>query len=425
MHNLYCAGIIIALKLYFVNKNLQKLKEYCMKNLTTTIAIIIFLGIFLFIGINIIPFEKLTGTSTMEIMFIIFSVVLGLYLIGLITFVVINRRKKIVEVVEFSAPDNMTPADAGYVIDKKVDDKDISALLIYLAYKKYLEINKDNDSIVLKKLKDADDSMKSYEKTLFNAIFAKEAEVNLKDLPNILRPHSMNISKQIKTENNEKYFNSKISTASTWLTLGITALLVFLSYFFGDGGGFSIFCGIVIYIISTIFSNVESKIFVQKRLKGFILYIVGIVLFIIFAILNLIFTINNIYATILIAMTSLLCLLTYILCPIIEYRTKEGIRALGSFLGLKRYIELAEKEKMEKMVEENPELFYKVMPYAYVLNISNEWIDDFNFVKTINKKERKEMALALGSLVALCLLGEGASILGGLFDKKTKTKKQK
>ena len=65
------------------------------------------------------------------------------------------------------------------------------------------------------------------------------------------------------------------------------------------------------------------------------------------------------------------------------------------------------------------------MPYAYVLNISNEWIDDFNFVKTINKKERKEMALALGSLVALCLLGEGASILGGLFDKKTKTKKQK
>ncbi len=394
-----------------------------MKKLSYFIAVIIFLGILIFIGLNVVPFERWTGVSTVKIMFIVFSIILGLYLIGLIVFVILNRRKSIVEVVEFSAPDGMTPADAGYVIDKTIDDKDISALLIYFANKKYLYVDKKDDVVLLKKLKDADENMKSYEKTLFNAIFAKNDEINLKDLPNLVHPSSAMIKNQIKTENNQKYFNSKMSSASMWLTLGITAVLIFLSYFFGNGGGFSIFCGVVIFIIGTIFSSVESKIYVQKRLKGIILYIIGIILFIIFAILNILFSINDLYITLLIAITTILCLLTYILCPFIEYRTEEGRKVLGRLLGLKRYIELAEKEKMEKMVEENPELFYKVLPYAYVLNVSNEWIDQFNFVKTINKKERKDIALALGALVAICLLGEGAELLGGLSSKKSKTKK--
>lgn len=394
-----------------------------MKKLSYFIAVIIFLGILIFIGLNVVPFERWTGVSTVKIMFIVFSIILGLYLIGLIVFVILNRRKSIVEVVEFSAPDGMTPADAGYVIDKTIDDKDISALLIYFANKKYLYVDKKDDVVLLKKLKDADENMKSYEKTLFNAIFAKNDEINLKDLPNLVHPSSAMIKNQIKTENNQKYFNSKMSSASMWITLGITAVLIFLSYFFGNGGGFSIFCGVVIFIIGTIFSSVESKIYVQKRLKGIILYIIGIILFIIFAILNILFSINDLYITLLIAITTILCLLTYILCPFIEYRTEEGRKVLGRLLGLKRYIELAEKEKMEKMVEENPELFYKVLPYAYVLNVSNEWIDQFNFVKTINKKERKDIALALGALVAICLLGEGAELLGGLSSKKSKTKK--
>ena len=394
-----------------------------MKKLSYFIAVIIFLGILIFIGLNVVPFERWTGVSTVKIMFIVFSIILGLYLLGLIVFVILNRRKSIVEVVEFSAPDGMTPADAGYVIDKTIDDKDISALLIYFANKKYLYVDKKDDVVLLKKLKDADENMKSYEKTLFNAIFAKNDEINLKDLPNLVHPSSAMIKNQIKTENNQKYFNSKMSSASMWLTLGITAVLIFLSYFFGNGGGFSIFCGVVIFIIGTIFSSVESKIYVQKRLKGIILYIIGIILFIIFAILNILFSINDLYITQLIAITTILCLLTYILCPFIEYRTEEGRKVLGRLLGLKRYIELAEKEKMEKMVEENPELFYKVLPYAYVLNVSNEWIDQFNFVKTINKKERKDIALALGALVAICLLGEGAELLGGLSSKKSKTKK--
>lgn len=391
------------------------------------VGIGIFFIIFLFVGLSVIPFENWTNLNSYFIMFIIFSVICGIYLIGLIVFVILNRKKKIIEVVEFSAPDGMTPADAGYVIDKSIDDRDISSLLIYWAEKKYIEIIQNEDkTVILKKLKDADDKMKVYEQTMFNTVFSQKVEINLKDLPVIIKPITSTIKKQIKDENNKKYFNSKIESTSTWLTLGITCLLVFLSYFFGSGGTFSIICGVIIFAISTIFSNICNKVYIQKKLKAIILYIVGIVLFLIFALLNLVYSFTNLYVLGLITITTFLCLLTYILCPFLEYRTKEGQFVVGRLLGLKKYLEVTEKEKIEMLIKENPEYFYNIIPYAYVLNVSNEWIENYNFVKTINKKERNELIAGISLLTALFIFGEGFSIIGELFSgTNTKTKKKK
>ena len=391
------------------------------------IGIGIFILIFLFVGLSVIPLENWTNLDSYFIMFIIFSVICGIYLIGLIVFVILNRKKKIIEVVEFSAPDGMTPADAGYVIDKSIDDRDISSLLIYWAEKKYIEIIQNEDkTVILKKLKDADDKMKVYEQTMFNTVFSQKVEVNLRDLPVIIKPITSTIKKQIKDENNKKYFNSKIESTSTWLTLGITCLLVFLSYFFGSGGTFSIICGVIIFAISTIFSNICNKVYIQKKLKAIILYIVGIVLFLIFALLNLVYSFTNLYVLGLTTITTFLCLLTYILCPFLEYRTKEGQFVVGRLLGLKKYLEVTEKEKIEMLIKENPEYFYNIIPYAYVLNVSNEWIENYNFVKTINKKERNELIAGISLLTALFIFGEGFSIIGELFSgTNTKTKKKK
>ena len=391
------------------------------------IGIGIFIIIFIFVGLSVIPLQNWTNLNSNFIMFILFSVICGIYLIGLVVFIILNRKKKIIEVVEFSAPDEMTPADAGYVIDKNIDDRDISSLLIFWAEKKYIEIIQNEDkSINLKKLKEVDDKMKTYETTMFNTIFAQKSEVNLKALPTILKPIVPTIKKQIKDENNKKYFNAKIESTSSWLTLGITCLLVFLSYFFGSGGTFSIICGVIIFAISTIFSNISNKVYIQKKLKSIIIYIAGIVLFLIFALLNLIYSFTNLYILALISITSFLCLLTYVLCPFLEYRTKEGRLVVGRLVGLKRYLEITEKEKIEMLIKENPKHFYDIIPYDYVLNVSNEWIENFNFVKTINKKERNEIIAGISLLAAVLLFGEGLAIFGDLFGStKTKNKKKK
>ena len=65
-------------------------------------------------------------------------------------------------------------------------------------------------------------------------------------------------------------------------------------------------------------------------------------------------------------------------------RTKYGIEILGKIEGFKKFLETAEKEKLESMVTNNPTYFYDILPYTYVLGISNKWIKKF---ETIAMKE--------------------------------------
>ena len=95
--------------------------------------------------IDIVSIKKFLGISFATITFYVFIALFIVYLVALLTFIIINRRKKIIEIVEFSAPNDMTPADAGFVIDKIVDNKDVSSLLIYWAQKKYLSIINQNE----------------------------------------------------------------------------------------------------------------------------------------------------------------------------------------------------------------------------------------------------------------------------------------
>ena len=45
--------------------------------------------------------------------------------------------------------------------------------------------------------------------------------------------------------------------------------------------------------------------------------------------------------------------------------------------GFKNYIELAEKNQIEMLVEQNPNYFYDILPYAYVLDVSKKWVEKF------------------------------------------------
>jgi uncharacterized membrane protein len=56
---------------------------------------------------------------------------------------------------------------------------------------------------------------------------------------------------------------------------------------------------------------------------------------------------------------------------------------LGQIRGLKNYITVAEKDKMEMFVRENPTLFYDVLPYAYVLGVSDVYMKKFENVNIV------------------------------------------
>ena len=45
------------------------------------------------------------------------------------------------------------------------------------------------------------------------------------------------------------------------------------------------------------------------------------------------------------------------------------------------YSLLSEKEKLEMLVEQDPSYFYNILPYTYVLGVSNKWIKKFEDIK--------------------------------------------
>ena len=74
----------------------------------------------------------------------------------------------------------------------------------------------------------------------------------------------------------------------------------------------------------------------------------------------------------------IICILGMLICLfLIPKRTKYGNEMLGKLRGFKNFLETVEKEKLEAMVLQYPNYFYDILPYTYVLGISNKWIKKF------------------------------------------------
>ena len=58
-------------------------------------------------------------------------------------------------------------------------------------------------------------------------------------------------------------------------------------------------------------------------------------------------------------------------------RTKEGAALYGKVLGFRDFIRDAEYEKMKELSDQDPEYFYTIMPYAYVLGMSTQFAEKF------------------------------------------------
>ena len=66
---------------------------------------------------------------------------------------------------------------------------------------------------------------------------------------------------------------------------------------------------------------------------------------------------------------------------IIDKRTDYGIDLLGRINGFKRYLETAERPHLVALVEQDPEYYYKILPYTYVLGVSDKWISKFEAIQ--------------------------------------------
>lgn len=340
-----------------------------------------------------LPDDFFTFIPPTDFSMIILGSLIGLLLLSVFLYFKFGKDDLVVESVEFNPIPGLSSAQAGFVYDGFVDTKDILSLIIEWAYKGYLTITEeDKDDFTLTKLKDLDNTSIRAEQTLFNGLF-KSGDIATKDsLKNsfyISLAHAKNDIYRYFQGNKERQIYS--NTASVLKVIFASLCFIPFALLFANAyyqisyqGTISMIIAGTIFVFGSLIS--AWLIYVVKRwssqksalniLSAIGLFIVG-GLYVIATFALAFFFKVPVWTY---AFTLILTLIILALVSVMDRRTELGIHYLGKLIGLKRFIETAEKDRLEMMVHDDPTYFYKILPYAYVLNVSDVWSKKFESI---------------------------------------------
>ena len=357
----------------------------------------------------------------------------------LIAYILLKNHKKndeVIENIEFYPPKGYNSAEIGFLYEGTASTESITSLLIYLANKGYLKIEEtDEDEEILNeskkfkitKIKEYD-GKNEYERLFFDGLFkssgkrvnwdmdkarermeeatARGEEISFKEAMNgpmqtnagssrnSVTPADLESDESFSNASNEikKRFNSKENNIlepssngkETWFAVLIVAIFILitakpaLEYWKNGLTPISValaFSGLGCIVI--INGLIEEDDFIRKceiiwgLLFGGLPFIFVVLAF---------FKYNKMYLVMYI--TGIICMgILMLFSKIMPKRTSFGNEILAKIKEFKKFIKKAKKSQLESLLAQNPEYFYTILPYAFALGVSDDWIDKF---ETIN-----------------------------------------
>ncbi len=328
------------------------------------------------------------NTGPVNTMVIASLVLLG---IGLLLAAIFIRKKKPVQTVEFYPPEGMTSADVGYVIDGLVEDKDVVSLLIYWADKGYMEIHqpeKGKNMIFVKKM-DLPEAANEYEKIMFGEMFAGKDSTSIKQLQYKFYD-TLAAAKQMvrsKYQNGDNLVFTKRSVSLQNLMAFLASLpMAVMTYLNAYTQTFDVLFAVIMSVLVLAIGSAFIALYIKSyetwlsakrstkvgRLIGWAL---GSALYYLI-IVGLSLEVFGIYAF----LPAAVALILTFVAPNFRCWTDKGAEWAGRIMGLKNFIQTVELEKLKMLVDENPQYFYNILPYAYVLGITDKWSKQFESI---------------------------------------------
>ena len=341
-----------------------------------------------------LPEEYFTGETKIINVFqyLAFGIILIFVIISIILWFIYGKDKKTIDVVEYYPPKDINSLEAAFIYKGKIDSKDIVSLIIYLANEGYLKIHEINTDQTLlssgdfrlEKIKDYDGNDEN-ERQIFNAIFKdNDTEILSSDLPKKLNSV---INKILKNSNSKKVqkniFEKSSLTMSTLLRVlcVITVILTFIVPSLDSGEYQNVFIYSFMIILYLPFYSLALFGKTPLFTRLFVGIFVGIHSFIMFSAFGVFTMFFSELSYMLLLMFSIFsAIVIAYLSKIMPKRNEFGKEMLSKINGFRTFLETVEKEKLEMLVDENPEYFYDILPYIYVLDISDKWIEKFESI---------------------------------------------
>jgi len=308
-----------------------------------------------------------------------------------------GRDEPVVETVEFYPPAGLNSADAGFAYKGMAEVNDVVSLLIYLAHKGYIAITETEEKSLfatvkgfkITKVKEYDGDNPN-ERLFLNGLFAKRNDVTLDDLKNQFYTTLNAIVKNINKKENRETIFEKASLSKQYLaliltavTFTFTAVIPMLEYgepllkSFVFGLVFPLF-GFALFFMIIFGTATGVQSLVQRILVGLLIVVLfGVVPFIFLTLPALLAEDGYLTAF----FSGLICVgLMLFIGKYMLKRTPYGNDLLGKLRGFKNFLNTAEKPKLEQMVAQDPAYFYNILPFAYVLGVSDKWIRKFETI---------------------------------------------
>ncbi|WP_302761196.1 DUF2207 domain-containing protein [Christensenella hongkongensis] len=366
------------------------------------------------------------------------------FVLVLILLVASGKRRAEVETVEFGPPEGMNSADVGYIIDGETDNRDVVSLLIFWADKGFIEIHQpDEKNMTFKKLKDLPQDANDYEKILFSKMFVLSDSIDVRDMryefADTVNSTKKRIRAKYNTAQNRVYTKKSVvfQYLSTLLAAVPVAAVAVVAVYLDSMELLAaiimgvVFMGLIGWLGALLISDSVSKRKSDKKsaragkMIGGILILAGLT-----AASCLLF---STYLGWWVVLPAAAALIMSLLSGLMPRRTEQGAQWAGRILGLKRFIETAEADRIKTMVKDDPASFYHILPYAYVLGVTDAWAKRFESIALepphwyygyyggtwsalyFTRSLHRGMQTALASMTATKSSGGGSGYGGGGF----------
>ena len=323
-----------------------------------------------------------------------------------------GRDEKAVETVEFYPPEGFNSAEVGFLYSGAAGTTEVVSLLIYLANKGYISIAETDKKTNFKitKLKDYAGENPN-EKLFLSGLFTTKQDIGVSSVKDVValmkNPHAIEtlaekaaeeitevtsadlknnfyttlnaITKDLNSKaNKEKIFEKNSLNRSPAVIAMIIAAFVLISFkpiieyhewsmlifaLVFPGVGFTVLFGA---LVGTIRMPKIFAIIWGAGFGGFPWAFIVLPALLMEPVYLLTYAIG------------IICIIIMLfLAKYMTRRTVYGNEMLGKIKGFRNFLETAEKQRLEELVTDNPLYFYNILPFTYVLGVSDKWIKKF------------------------------------------------
>ncbi len=292
-----------------------------------------------------------------------------------------GKDDPVIETVEFRPPAALNSLEVALAYKGEVDGDDVISLLVYLAQKGFLSIvpGRGKD-FVFHKRKEYD-GKNQVERIFLHNLFAKGEMVTQSDLKNSFYKTIHKITNIMNSKRNRRVLFYESSMNKNWIFYIMALISIVLSLYqpLVNSGQEKIGALMISLVLGGILILVISAMMQPKQWITAIYIIVWSLSF--FGVSGVMVWQTILYEDLAYQVSCVFCILaSLVILFFLHYmpkRTEYGTRILGYIQGFREFLMTAEKDRLEALVEEDPQYFYDILPYTYVLGVSDKWMKKF------------------------------------------------